>query len=628
MCGIVGVLTPGIPVDKPRCALALRLLAHRGPDGEGTLSADTRTGAWSRRRGADAAQLWAGDAFLGHQRLAIIDLDELAGQPMQNEDGTCWVAFNGEIYNHRELRRRLVALGHTFRTDHSDTEVVVHGYEQWGASVLEQLDGMFAFGVLDLRNRRLVLARDPFGEKPLYYAKSNFGVMFASEAKALVRSRLVERSLDCAAVVDYLRLGYIPAPSTVFKGLSKLEAGTRLVADFTSTIRFRIDAYADRSPASRAHDVDSFHEALGQIVLSRLESDVPVGVFLSGGLDSSSIVRAVSRVAPDRPVQTFTIAFDHQTDDESALAGLVAKRYGTYHHVERVAAETLPRLVPELAQIFDEPFADSSALPTLVLSRLANKHVKVALSGDGGDERLGGYSRYRLNERVRQVFQGRMGAPFAVMSRTVAQVWPERVRGKRLLRLLHPVDSERYIRSISDDWLLEHSELAGTNGATDLAALWYSARQPSLLSTMMAFDQQLTLPDDLLTKVDRTSMSCGLEVRAPFLGRALPAPPRDTLSPGQGKEVLRGPLRQEVGVSVGSAAKRGFKLPIGDWFRSRLRCFASDALAQTDGLVRDLFGDIPQRLLADHVRGSRDQSHRLWTLLMLAMWDRENRARS
>jgi len=630
MCGIFGNITPGIPVDLARSEAALNTLAHRGPDGFGYLLASTRGG---ETRPAAMLNIplasaipgpSAPDVVLGHRRLAIIDLAERAGQPLSNEDGSCWIVFNGEIYNHRLLRRELEAKGHRFATDHADTEVLVHGYEQWGEDLLLRLDGMFAFAILDLRRKRVLLARDPFGEKPLYFAVTNRSLVFASEAKAVVHAMSERPGVSWSAIGDYLRFGYIPAPNSAFTGIQKLAAGTKLVAELGTEVISSIARYEPDSArlALTSHD---FEDGLRASVLSRLESDVPVGVFLSGGVDSSSILRVTSNLPRDWPLRTFTIAFDHAAADESKTAAIIARRYGSAHHTELVASQTLLQLVPQVARVFDEPFADSSAVPTLALSRVTRGQVKVALSGDGGDELLGGYTRYRANIRAGRALTNPLLRNAAPALRSLARFWPEHVRGKGLLKFIDADDCSRYAGTIADEWLLAQSNLREIAPATDVQSVWRQVPGGSPLEKMMGVDRVLGLPDDLLTKVDRTSMSCGLEVRAPFLHTCLFANHTTAgYREDEPKAILRDSLRRDLGDGIASLPKRGFQLPVGHWLRTSLRSVAGDVFGVSSGIIKEAFGDLPTRLLGDHIRGSRDQSHRIWALMMLGLWEKEH----
>jgi asparagine synthase (glutamine-hydrolysing) len=643
MCGLFGLVTPGKPVDSYSCLLAIESLQHRGPDGLGVAQGSTRTGGvrlhfaplvpadLEPRAGEERA-----DLFLGHQRLAIVDLSSSASQPMTNEDGMVWVVFNGEIYNHEPLRRCLVSRGHSFQTDHSDTEVLVHGYEEWGDDVVKRLRGMFAFAVLDLRRGRLLLARDRFGEKPLYFCPVDGGIAFASELKALLAGGLVERIISRPALVDYLRFGYVPAPSSIYRHVSKLAAAEIGACEFSEPSEVRTTKYwtLRYEPSEVRDDASWYHEFESrtfEAVRLRLMSDVPIGAFLSGGLDSSMVVREMRR-AVDSTIQTFSISFRESDFDESPYATHVSQTYGSQHQTELLSVDALTEWLPKMARIFDEPFADSSALPTLALVNMARRSVTTCLSGDGGDELLAGYDRYTANLRLSRVFDNTVGAASSVLVQLLARAWPEHIRGKGFVKILHSGELQRYAGLLADSWLAEqsHLELKATDGGFEVSGVWDSDAA-HLVDRMCKADISLYVPEDLMVKVDRTSMSASLESRAPFLDHELfefiaRSPLRlryDTWS-GEGKI----PFRRLLGADLGSAhvnrRKHGFRVPLGRWFRTMLRELVHDAIGSRRSFIAQLFPErFASRLLTAHTKGTRDQSHRLWQLLALELWHRE-----
>ena len=567
------------------------------------------------------------DVFLGHTRLAVIDLSDAALQPMSNETGDVWVVFNGEIYNHAELRRALEGHGHAFRTHHADTEVLVHGFEEWGgAGLLDRIRGMFALAILDLRHRQLVLARDAFGEKPLYVANDERGVAFASELKAIQQSGFVAADISRPGLADYLRYGYVPAPASILHKVWKVQAAEMVTIDLRRPSVSAREVYwrvRDYSPTTASADrwLEEFDGRVAESVRAKSIGDVPIGAFLSGGLDSSTVVRHMAAQAT-RP-RTFTIGFPGHRCDESEYAQQVAAHYGTEHEVGHLSAPLLLEQVTHATRIFDEPFADSSALPMILLARIARESVTVALSGDGGDELLGGYTRYRLNCAIDE-YVGDMANPVGRGLRRLAAVWPHTVRGFGLARLLAGDAKARYQALLGDDWLVRRSSLRAIPGL-DFESVW-DASIPGLVDRMRGTDTRLYLPEDLMVKVDRVSMAAGLEVRAPFLDRDLfefvARAPIEARTPGQPqKAALRHALAADLGQSFTNRAKQGFQVPLGAWFRGPLRERAFDTLSSTGGFLARFFSTrFLTSLLHDHQTGSRDQSHWIWLLLALEHW--------
>ncbi len=632
MCGIFGLLTPGVPVNLQACRRATETLAHRGPDGAGMVfgrlgdpSSVRRSGGFDDWR-TDSDHVQA-DWILGHRRLAILDLSANASQPMRNEDGSCWVVFNGEIYNHRQLRRELTSRGHQFVTDHSDTEALLHGYEEWGEDVVDHLRGMFAFGVVDLEARSVFLARDCFGEKPLYFATDSRGVAFGSEPRALIASGFSSIDINTAGVSDYLTFGYVPAPRTIFARINKLGAAEKTTVrldkpDRTTVRRYWDLTYEPREVPNPAAWHEEFDALLTDAVRARLESDVPLGAFLSGGLDSTSVVQKIA-LAGIRP-RTFTIAFAEERFDESPFAQTVASRFGTLHHVKRLEPQGLLDALQAIPLIFDEPFADASAIPMLALARTAREHVSVALSGDGGDELLGGYTRYHLNTTLERFFDGAFGGMATACGTVLKRAWPDHARGRGLVRLLTPGGDARYRRLVSDTWLAKQA-VVGHSDFGAFASAWDEGT-PGLANRMCKADLRLYLPEDLMTKVDRTCMAVGLEARAPLLDKGLfefVAKAPDAMK-GHGS-TAKEPLRRLVGQSLGhrfaARNKQGFAVPLGRWFRHELRDLIGDTLAGPGTFVQQLFPPkFGANLVDAHMNRTRDMSPRLWTLLLIELW--------
>ncbi len=619
MCGIAGTLAP-TPAGNPRRDAVLRMcacLAHRGPDHEGVVT--------------------AGPVTLGHRRLAIIDLSAEAAQPMANEDGTLQLAVNGEIYNFQELRRDLVARGHRFRS-HSDSEVILHLYEEEGADCVARLRGMFALALWDARRQQLLLARDRFGKKPLYYHYDpRQGLAFASELQALSASNGFAREVDPAALDAYLSLQYIPSPQTIFRNVYKLAPGTRAVVRPGQVprpepyARLRFDAQDGRPLPDL---VAELRARLDEAVRLRMVADVPVGAFLSGGIDSSTIV-ALMAARSSRPIRTFSIGFPSADTSELEFARLIAQRFGTEHH-ELIVEPRMVSVVPDLVRHYGEPFADSSAVPTWYLARLTRESVTVALSGDGGDEAFAGYNQYRFAHIARGVraLPGPLPGWIAGgLSRLQApRLQPVRDFGRRLML----GEVERYLGLVAHFPYEERAALYGPAMREAFPADRIAARFERLLAAATArdavdrlseLDFQTYLPDDILVKVDIASMAHALEVRSPFLDQrvvefAASIPSRYKLRGLSTKIVLRRAVADLVPRRVVSRLKRGFALPIDRWMREDLAPMAHDLLRDRTARERGWFDPgAVDRLLAAHERGE-SRGNQLWALLMLEQWFR------
>jgi asparagine synthase (glutamine-hydrolysing) len=637
MCGIFGLATPGRAVKMASAFRGIQALSHRGPDGLGVAVGSLGDSTLAFHLNPEYPGLEAdpstllragGDVFLGHRRLSIIDLSTSAYQPMTGEDGSVWVVFNGEIYNHAELRRDLQQRGHRFRTDHSDTEVLVHGYEEWGDSLVDRLNGMFGLAILDLRRRHLFLARDPFGEKPLYYVLTSQAVAFASELQALTQSGVAGDEVSETGLAEFVRFGYVPAPSSILRGVSKLQNAEMVRIDLdrmreVGRRRYWMPSYDPAPVTNPAAWDEEFREVLDRAVRARFMSDVPLGAYLSGGLDSSTIV---DRLRAAGPCLTFNISFPESTVDEGPFAAAVAAKYGTRHRSQPITPGDLIAALPDFQKVFDEPFGDPSALPTFALARMTREHVTVALSGDGGDELLGGYTRYALQRRLSRLLDGWPTRAPAALARTIADRWPQRLKGRGIADLVDGDPRVRYERAMSDTWLLAQSHVARA-AAYRFDEVW-DEDGPSLLRQMCRADLLLYLPEDLMTKVDRTAMAFGLEVRAPlldkelfdFVGRA----PDEVLGFGQNnKQPFRRLLEPRIGAALVNRPKQGFSLPLGRWFRRDLRDLAHDALTGSGAYVGTVFpAACVAGLLREHVSGTRNHGSRLWRLLALELWHR------
>ena len=613
MCGIAGMASAARGADAAVLERMSAALVHRGPDSAGAAVED--------------------GVGLAARRLAIIDL---AGgdQPQRNEDGTVVVVQNGEIYNHAELRARLQAAGHRFATDHSDTEVLAHAYEEWGEAFVAELRGMFAVALWDGRRERLLLARDRFGIKPLYYRDRGGELLFGSELKALLRHPDVSRELDADALHAFLAFNSIPAPLTVFSEVRKLPPGHVLVwaAGGIRTFRYArpgpVDAEAVRREDFAALAAE-LRERLRDSVRAHLVSDVPVGVLLSGGIDSSALTALASQESSER-VSTFSIGFAERSFDELEHARAIARRYGTDHH-ELVLRPDAAELLPEIVAAFDEPFADSSALPTYLVSRLAAEHVKVALSGEGGDELFGGYETYVADELAARV--GRVaawGRPLAERLPSTSGRVPLDYKLKRFTRAaaLPPLERHHGWKEIfgAD---LRAELLNGARGADPLEL--YRERYAETagaepLARLQDVDLGIYMVDDLLVKTDRMSMAHSLELRVPFLDRAvadlalaLPTPYK--VRGFAKKRLLRAAAEPLVGREIARGRKRGFSIPAAAWLRGEMLPFAREVLAperlRSQGLLRP---EPVQRLIDEHVARREDHSRQLWGLMCLSLW--------
>ena len=620
MCGIAGRFNYDAlrPVDRTVLEAMTDAIAHRGPDAAGYHVAP--------------------GIGLGHRRLSIIDLST-GDQPLSNEDGTVWTVFNGEIYNFADVRAELASRGHRFRTG-SDTEVIVHGYEEWGERCVERFRGMFAFAIWDSRARRLVLVRDRLGVKPLYYAElPGRGVVFGSELKALVEDPEVPRDWRADAIDAYLTLLYIPAPMTVYRGIQKLPAAHVLVAEKGGirTFRYWDLAFPGGGDASREDEyLERLDTLLRESVALRQISDVPLGAFLSGGIDSTAVVSYMVDTSP-RPPVTISVGFDHAAYDELAVARRVAAHLGCEFH-ERTVAPDVAALLPKLAWHFDEPFADSSAIPTYYVSKAARELVTVALSGDGGDELWAGYSRHRV-EQWEQRARAALG-PARIAAGWLGRALPLTVKGARALRHLAYQPEHGY--AVKHAYGMFEPDAKSRLYAKDFAAETAAAdpfaafrdiyrRCPSAdpLDRALYTDVHTYMVDDILTKVDRMSMAVSLEAREPLLDHKLlefaaSVPAALKLRHGRSKYLLRKAIARRVPPEIVERGKHGFEAPIGEWLRGPLAPLADGLL--TDNRLRDrgIFNAAEvSRLWTEHRTGRADHRHRLWQLIMLELWFRQ-----
>ncbi|MCX6623978.1 MAG: asparagine synthase (glutamine-hydrolyzing) [Acidobacteria bacterium] len=613
MCGIAGIVSlEGTPVYEQEVRDMCGSIFHRGPDDEG--------------------YYFGAGVGLGMRRLSIIDIAS-GRQPIRNEDGTVWVVFNGEIYNFRELRRELEGRGHAFYTN-TDTETIVHLYEEYGKRAVDHLRGMFAFAVWDARKRQLFIARDRLGIKPLYYAESGGRILFASELKSILQLADVERSLNWSAMSHLFTFLSTPPAEAIIDGVHKLEPGHLLTA--TPGRAPVIERYWDiefQPDHGRevGYFVDRVRELLDESVRLHMVSDVPVGAFLSGGIDSSAIVATAAALTAE-PLKTFSIGFSEPDYNELEHARVVAKAFRTDHHELTLGPDALEQL-GDLAWHLDEPFGDSSAIPTYMVSRLAAKSVKVVLSGDGGDELFAGYDKYLVEQRERGY------TPLPALARSVvgkiSRMMPDGMRGRNFLRHMSLAGGERYLDAFTlfrrDDmkklFRPDVFELLAPYEPWRPKAACLESGNGNWLSALQRLDVKNYLPLDILTKVDRMSMAHSIETRVPLLDHKLvefaaTIPPGMNLHGGTTKYVLKQAMRGILPNGIIDRPKRGFAIPLGYWFRGKLGAYVRELLLGESAGSRGFFnGPYIESLIAQHESG-RNLDLQLWTLISFELWAR------
>lgn len=622
MCGIAGIYNfrNHEAVDRGLLKSMTDTLVHRGPDEEGLFL--------------------SGPVGLGHRRLSIIDLAS-GQQPMANEDKTVWVAFNGEIYDFAALRADLVGKGHVFQ-NRSDTEVIVHLYEELGEKCLEKLRGMFAIAIWDERKQKLILARDRVGKKPLYYYYDGSRVVFASEIKAILEAPGVTRDVDLQAFSDYLSFLYIPAPKSIFKNLFKVLPGhyVTVTPSGLSESEYWDISFAETDNYSEAEWRERILDVYREAVRLRLVSEVPLGAFLSGGVDSSSVV-ALMDGAMDKPVITSSIGFEETEFNELPYAREMAAKFHTDHHEQIVRADAVS-VVEKLSWHYDEPFADSSAVPTYYVSQIARQHVTVALSGDGGDEHFAGYRRYQFDQRENWLRERLPASVRRPMFGALASLYPKAdwaprfLRGKSTFESLARCHIDGYFHSVSACRPVVKAELlhpdvtrqlAGYDSLDVLRHYYDKADSDDPLSRIQYVDIKTYLTDDILAKVDRASMANSLEVRAPILDHKLMElvariPSRLKLRGGEGKYIFKRALEAYLPQNILYRKKMGFAVPLARWFRKELSEMARATIFDPpdDGYLnrRTL-----QKLWSEHQGGMRDRSTELWVVLMFRLWQRQ-----
>jgi asparagine synthase (glutamine-hydrolysing) len=621
MCGIAGKLDMRGPVDDALLARMCSVIEHRGPDSRGAHTED--------------------GVALGMQRLSIIDL-ATGDQPIYNEDRSVVVVHNGEIYNYKELREGLRERGHTLATQ-GDTEVIVHLYEEHGERCVEHLRGMFAFALWDRSKRRLLLARDRVGKKPLFYRATPDAFWFASEPKSILQDPEVPRDVDRDAIDSYLQLQYVPHPLSAFAALKKLPPAHTLVWEPGGSPRLRRYwqlSYEDRSGgASQAEMEEQVREGLIEATRLRMRSDVPVGAFLSGGVDSSAVVAAMAKAGSPQ-VRTFSIGFDVEAYDETSYAREVARQYGTEHHEFRVEPSAM-EVLSQLVWHYGEPFADSSAIPSFYLAQLTRQHVTVALNGDGGDESFAGYQRY-----ANQHLAGRLHVVPAPLRRAAGRLMERvgpgaehrdaRSRAHRVATSMAMDEWERYAMWMSYFRLSETERLytrefrdslpAERTAPGLIGAAWHATDASNLTERMLATDVETYLPGDLLVKMDIATMAHSLEVRSPFLDhvfmeRVAGMPASAKLAGRTTKSLLKEAVRPWLPDDLIDRPKMGFGVPLAEWFRGALRDLPAEILLDPAAVDRGWFEPAEVRRLIDsHVSGAQDNAYKLWALLQLELW--------
>ncbi len=650
MCGIAGIFNlNGKEVDIDLIVRMTRTLTHRGPDEEGYylnkkknnsrlqhVSVPLKFNDSSLADGLPHAN--RGHVGFGHRRLSIIDLAS-GQQPLSNEDGTVWITFNGEIYNFQVLKKELESKGHVFKTN-SDTETIVHAYEEWGVESVKRLRGMFAFGIWDERDQTLFLARDRVGKKPLYYAMDNNRFVFGSEMKSILESPGIERDLDLTALSDYFSLLYIPAPKTIFKSIRKLPAAHYAVV---SNKGLQVSSYWDLpfypdNEISESNIMEDLIGILDDATRMRMISEVPLGAFLSGGIDSSAIVALMAGASSD-PVGTNSISFSEAGYNEVEYARKVAGLYKTDHNEFHVTPEAIP-IIEKLSWHYDEPFADSSSVPTYYVSKMAREKVTVSLSGDGGDENFAGYRRYYMDMRenlVRNLIPGSFRQPlFGLLGKLYpkADYLPQIFRGKAFLSnvardpigayyfsvsAVHDMDKFKFFNSET------FNEIKGYQTFDLFKKTYDTAPAQDHLSKIQYLDIKTYLCDDILTKVDRASMAVSLEVRCPildhvFMEYAAKIPSRYKLKGLEGKHILKKALKKYLPDDILYRKKMGFGVPILEWMKTDLKEFTRNLVI--DGDASRAYLNIPhlQTIWREHQRGIRNWSTQLWIIMMFNLW--------
>lgn len=626
MCGICGIFSYGVNgIEEDRLKEMCSVMRHRGPDDEGIYINNRTTYS----------------VGLGHRRLSIIDLSSDGHQPMSNEDQTIWIIFNGEIYNYRDLRLELINKGHRFKS-HTDTETVIHLYEEYGQDCVKYLRGMFAFAIWDKKEDSLLLARDRVGKKPLLYTYVNGVFCFASEFLALLTSGLVKKEINYDAIDYYLTFGYIPAPLTIYNNIFKLpSAHTLVMKDKKINLnRYWTLDYSQKINISENEAAEEVLKLLREAVRIRLYSDVPLGAFLSGGIDSSTVVALMSE-ASDKRVKTFSIGFEERDFSELKYARNIAKKFNTEHHEFIVKPKAL-EILSLLVERYGEPYADSSCIPAYYVSQQTKQYVTVALNGDGGDELFAGYERYQAMIAA-EIYQRFPLIIKKIISGTLSFL-PDSLSSKNRLRNIKRffgaadlATNQRYLRWIGvfdnklKDYLYAEDfrcKIKQNSPFNHLVSYLNDKKGVDLIDRLVMTDTHTYLPDDLLVKIDIVSMANSLEARSPFLDHKLmefvaKLPSDLKLRRFIKKYILKKAIKGLIPKKNIHRRKMGFGVPIGEWFRGNLKSFLTEALSSKTALSRGYFKpEVVKGMIRQHTSGQKDYAFQLWALLMLELWQR------
>jgi asparagine synthase (glutamine-hydrolysing) len=643
ICGEINFSNQGIETEAIR--KMCEVMAYRGPDDQGMVFIKGNQYLEVKDSLEFIPDENPFEVALGHRRLSIIDLSEAGHQPMCNEDGSLWIVFNGEIYNFQEIRERLEKKGHRFKSK-SDTEVILHAHEEWGVECLNHFRGMFAFAIWDSKLQRLFMARDRLGKKPLVYAHKNGHIAFASEIKALLQVPGVERKVNATAIHHYLTYQYVPSPDTIFEGIKKLPPAHYLLYDRDGTLKieryWKLKFNPNHQTYTDAQELgDRIRTELEESVKLRLISDVPLGAFLSGGVDSSLIVGIMAKFS-EKPVKTFSIGFEEKDFDELSYARLISDRFGTEHH-EFVVKPNAIEILPKLVWYYNEPFADSSAIPTYYVANLTKDFVKVVLTGDAGDENFAGYPRYlrskwvalftKFPESVRRDFLPEFLRIFSSLH------WREKTLN-RLADFIEKLSSNQarnYLEQIKyfngkekQDIYSEQfsNKLKHVDSVDYLIAKSEESETDDLIDQLLYVDINSYLPEDLLVKVDIATMANSLEARVPFLDHKFMElvagiPSQLKLKGSESKFILKKTFKDLLPEAISKRKKMGFGVPLSKWFRKELKGYTYEVLLDHKTLNRGYFRrEGIERLLNDHIALRYDHAAKIWALLFLEMWFR------
>ncbi len=641
MCGIAGIAyNNGQPVEYDVLENMTRSMKHRGPDDEGIYISKNPE---SKIPGRQNPNVQIG---LGHRRLSIIDLSDSGHQPMSNEDETIWITYNGEVYNFKELKNILVRQGHIFRSD-SDTEVIVHGYEEYGDGIFNKLNGMFAFGLWDSRNQTLFLVRDRYGQKPLYYWHSPTGIVFASELKSLIRYPGLKKEIDIHSLSRYLSYEYVPAPHSIFKDVKKLLPGKYLrwkdrEIQITPFWHIHFNGRTGTVQSLSIPEIEhQLVDLLKQSIKRRLISDVPLGVFLSGGVDSSCIVALMSELVPSDQIKTFSIGFEEESFNESDYARTVSQLFGTDHHEQILTPKRMIEMLPEVWNFLDEPFADASILPTYLLSKFTRESVTVALGGDGGDELFAGYDPFsahlaaRYYDIIPNIIHNNIVNPIIKRLPVSANNMSLDFKLKQFLK---GIPFEPVIRN--QVWLGSFSKeeqgsilaedinhtLNNFDPYDDILRTFNATVFNNTVEEIIYCYSHFYLSEDILTKVDRASMATSLEARSPFLDVefaefANRIPSKLKLKRFTRKYILKKSLKRKLPKGILYRKKKGFGIPLTKWLKNELKPIVLEVFNPSrinkDGLFNS---KTISTMLDDHFSGKKDNRKQIWTLLMFEMW--------